>query len=281
MAHQKTLLRSLPEFVVLGFFFALFRVLPLDVASALGSLIGRNLGPKLKWHRIAATNLRAVFPQKNEAEIAKILHGMWDNLGRTLAEYPWLNSPQLAARIQMPLVMPHPHSIYAAAHLGNWEVTPLVSHLRHLPLTLIYRRINNPLVDKLIYHIRHKHCAALYPKGRRGAAEVLRALKSGRALGILIDQKMNDGIEVPFFGLPAMSAPATADLAKRFHVPIVMTRVVREPNVRFRIEFCDLPFTSEEPTPEIMCRMHQQLEQWILEHPDQWLWIHRRWGGIT
>lgn len=273
-------LRYLPAAGALWLFFALCRLLPLDAASAMGGGIGRFLGPHLKWHRIAKTNLRAAMPHKTESEISAILTKMWDNLGRTLAEYPWLNSKKLITRIQFPQAALHPHAIYASAHLANWEIAPLASHLRGLPMTLIYRRINNPLVDRMIHRIRSRHCAGLYPKGRRGAAEVLRALKAEKPLGMLVDQKMNDGIEVPFFGLPAMSAPATAELAQRYHVPIVMVRVVRESGASFRLELEEIAVAPEESAAEIMQRIHRQLESWISEFPEQWLWIHRRWGKI-
>lgn len=274
-------MKHFPAAALLWLFFGLFRLLPLDAASALGGAIGRAIGPRLKWHRVALHNLRAVFPQKREEDLRLILGQMWDNLGRTLAEYPWLGSAQFAARIEVAAGLSYPpHAIYAAAHLANWEVAPLVAHRMGLPLTLIYRRINNPWVDRMIFRIRSRHCAGLFPKGKRGAAEVLRALKAGKALGMLVDQKMNDGIEVPFFGLPAMSAPATAELAQRFNVPIVMARVVRENGVHFRVELTDVAFTDEDSTTEIMLKIHRQLESWISEYPAQWLWIHRRWGKL-
>lgn len=280
MAAKQTRIAALPAALALGTFFALFRTLPLDVASALGGWIARKIGKYLKWHRVAEANLRAIYPTKTESEIQQILRDMWDNLGRNLAEYPCLSSKKLQSRIEFENPYLPPAAIFAAAHLGNWEVAPLGAFLHDVPMTLIYRRVNNPLVEKMIYAIRSRHCAGLYPKGKRGAAEVLRALKAGRALGLLIDQKMNDGIEVPFMGRPAMTAQATAELALRFEVPIVMARVVRLHGANFRMETKPLEFGAEETPAEIMLKINQQLEQWINEFPAQWLWIHRRWGKI-
>lgn len=280
MAAKQTRIAALPAALALGAFFVLFRALPLDVASALGGWIARKSGKYLKWHRVAEANLRTIYPTKTESEIQQILRDMWDNLGRNLAEYPWLSSKKLQSRIEFENPYLPPAAIFAAAHLGNWEIAPLMAYLKSVPLTLIYRRVNNPLVEKMIYAIRSRHCAGLYPKGKRGAAEVLRALKTGKSLGMLVDQKMNDGIEVPFMGRPAMTAQATAELALRFKVPIVMARVVRISGAHFRVETKLLKISTEESPAEIMLTINQQLEQWINEFPAQWLWIHRRWGTL-
>jgi KDO2-lipid IV(A) lauroyltransferase len=158
---------SLPAALALGLAFSVFRLLPLDAASALGGRIGRLVGPRLKWHRIAKANLERVWPEHSVQQRDEILMAMWDNLGRNLAEYPWLGSKKLMQRIDLsslPEVLPS-NAIFAAGHLGNWELAPLAGHLLGLPLTLIYRRINNPLIESMIYRLRRPYCAGLYPSG--------------------------------------------------------------------------------------------------------------------
>ncbi len=286
MLHHKPWLSSLPAGLGLWLVFTLLRLLPLDTASALGGFIGRHLGPYLKWHRIAAANLRWALP-KRASEHAAILNSMWDNLGRTLTEYPHLNSSTMASRIILPretldLLASGNGAIFASGHLGNWEIAPLAAHLYHQPLTLIYRHVSNPIVERLIFSIRSRYCAALYPKGNRGAREVLRALKKGSSLGMLVDQRMNDGIEVPFFNKPAMTAQATAMLALRYGAPIILARVIRKQGANFELELSRLPLPegeTEENIREVMLQIHRHFERWIAEYPAQWLWIHRRWGN--
>jgi KDO2-lipid IV(A) lauroyltransferase len=273
--------------------FAVFRGLPLDLASALGGWLARKIGRFLRWNRIAEANLRLIFPDKNEQEIRQFLQDMWDNLGRNLAEYPWLNTPQLAKRVRLTpesdalmrrLSSHHAERktglIFAAGHFGNWEIAPLVAHLYGIPMTLIYRRVNNPLVEKIIYNLRIQHCDGLFQKGRRGAAEVLRTLKNGKVLGMLVDQKMNEGVSLPFLGHPAMTAPAVADLTLKFAVPLVLARVTRQGGVHFEVELLEVPIPEGTTSTDLMLKIHQFLEHSILENPAQWLWVHQRWGKV-
>jgi Kdo2-lipid IVA lauroyltransferase/acyltransferase len=280
---------SVSDYIVAGIaiaFFTLFRILPIDQASGFGGWLARHIGPRLKWHRTAAENLRRVWPDKPQAELDAILIGMWDNLGRTMAEYAWLNDPRFAARIAVPDET-HEHIrqarelqrglVFAAGHLGNWEVAPLAAAEIGVPLVLIYRRANNPLLDRRIRAIRRPYFAALYPKGRKGAAGLLKALSAGSAIGMLVDQKMNNGIELPFLGLPSMTAPATAELALKYGAPIILARVIRHHGAHFTMQTLPVPIENRD-THSIMAQINTQLTEWIFEHPEQWLWIHRRWG---
>lgn len=282
MRHHRTWIASLPAGLALLLMFGVFRLLPLDRASTLGGWLGRKCGPHLKWHRVAQKNLQFALPERRE-EHAEILTAMWDNLGRTLAEYPWLGTEQLASRIILPegtdaYIAKHPQVICGAAHLGNWEIAPFVAKLQGLPLVLIYRHLSNRMAEALILWIRRRYAAEIYPKGHRGAAEALRALKTGKSLGMLVDQKMNQGIMVPFFDQPAMTAPAIAQLALRFHTPILLARVIREHGAHFRFEIEEIQPQGE--VSDILQVIHRRLEGWIREYPSQWLWIHRRWGKI-
>jgi Kdo2-lipid IVA lauroyltransferase/acyltransferase len=282
--------RYLIEAGLLLFLLLLFRILPIDLASALGSKLARSIGPKLKWHRTARANLAYIWPHHNTAEREAILTGMWDNLGRTFAEYSWLNSKTLTDRISLSaashLVVEkyrhHPRSIiFAAGHFANWEIAPLAAHLQGIPLVLIYRHANNPYVDRLMTRIRQPFFAALYPKGRKGAAALLEAIRKKQSIGMLVDQKMNNGIELLFLGKPSMTAPATAELALKYNLPVLLTRIIRTQGSRFTIEVSELlppqGVTHDERVKEMMQDINTHLTAWIKEHPSQWLWIHRRW----
>ena len=121
-----------------------------------------------------------------------------------------------------------------------------------------------------------------YPKGSDGARGLLRALKKGANVAMLVDQKMNDGISVPFLGQNAMTAPALAELALRYKCPIVPARVERLQGAHFRLTF--LPHlqiqnsgNKEADILEIMTEVNVLLGDWINEKPEQWLWVHNRW----
>ena len=119
-------------------------------------------------------------------------------------------------------------------------------------------------------------------KGAEGGRDLLRHLSRGGHLGILVDQKLNDGISVPFFGRDAMTAPALARLGLRFGCPLVPVQSERLRDARFRMTV--LPRLEIEDTGDIsadvlaaMTRVNAMLESWVRARPEQWLWLHRRW----
>jgi Kdo2-lipid IVA lauroyltransferase/acyltransferase len=176
--------------------------------------------------------------------------------------------------------------IIFSGHFANWELLPASAAQRGLHTVLVYRAANNPLVDWL-YRRRTGHAdASIAPKGVRGARILFRAMKEGRTLGILVDQKMNDGIAVPFLGRDAMTAPALAELALRFRCPVVPAHVVRTGGARFKI-IVEEPLTVVETgdrkrdVEALMGQVNQRMGQWVREQPEQWLWVHSRWPKET
>ncbi|MBN2752045.1 MAG: lauroyl acyltransferase [Rhodospirillaceae bacterium] len=265
------------------------RVLPLDAASALGGLLARVIGPCLPLQRVARDNLRAAFPEKSEAEIATILSGMWDNLGRTFFEIPHIARMVALGRVEM-VGLEHAEALrddgrpglFWSAHLGNWELTCLGASQIGMPLHRIYRRPNNRSMDWLFSKSRAFADGELLPKGAAGAKRAMALLKKGGHLAMMLDQKMNDGIAVPFFGRPAMTASALGAFAVRYECPIVALRAIRTTGAHFRVEFYP-PYTLNGTGNRVadeqaaMVHVNAVIESWIREHPEQWLWVHRRW----
>jgi KDO2-lipid IV(A) lauroyltransferase len=270
---------------------AVFGALPIDCASALGGAIGRAIGPRLAVSRVARDNLRRAFPECDEAAIARIVAGMWDNLGRVAAEYPHLRRIRLFERggrvetrgfehIDRALAAGRRMIIFSG-HLGNWEIGALAPAQYGFPAAQIYRAAENPRIDRLLAGLRGAH-GELIPKGRLAARRAIAALAGGRHLTLLADQKMNDGIAVPFFGRPAMTAPALAHLALRFDCAVLPARVERLRGARFRLTvYPPLPLPRDRDrhaaAAALMAAVNATLEAWIRERPEQWLWVHRRW----
>ncbi|NKD54614.1 MULTISPECIES: lipid A biosynthesis lauroyl acyltransferase [unclassified Haematospirillum] len=271
-------------------YWGLMRVLPIDAASRFGGLVLRIIGPRLRAHRIASRNLRQAFPEQDEAWIQRTLKGMWDNLGRNVGEFPHLERimDRANGRIQLngaehiqALAEDGIGGIFFSAHLANWELAALSAADQGLPIHLFYRAPNNPLMRRLFTRLRRGN-GILLPKGASGAKQGLALLKSGEHVGMLVDQKMNDGIPVPFFGRTAMTAPALAQFVLKYAIPAVPARVIRLNGARFRIDI--LPPLSPETCADhhdgvekIMKDVNAMVEGWIRENPEQWLWVHRRW----
>lgn len=274
------------EALILEALCLLFRALPLDAASAVGGFVGRSIGPLLSAHKTALANLAAAFPEKTEAERHAIALGMWEHLGRVVAEFPNLPGTRLTARINAHgaehLPTPGNAALFFSGHIGNWELSYPMVFDRGVPTTLIYRHANNPYVDRIIHRLRLSHASKMFPKGMRGAAKILRSLKDNESLALLVDQKMNTGIAVPFFGRDAMTAPAIAELALRYDKPIIPVRVIRRKGAHFDgYIFPPLHFArtgnDKEDARVIMTQINALLESWIREYPEQWFWVHKRW----
>ncbi len=272
--------------------YSLFRILPIDLASALGGWLGRTIGPRIPISERAVRNLTAAFPEKTPAEIAAIVSGMWDNLCRMVAEYPHLEEIDVydaQGRVEVSggenvdlLRDDGRPGIFFSAHIGNWEIVSLGATQRGVPLDRIYRESNNRLTEWLYKRGRVAVEGALIPKGAAGARVLLKSLKDGKHIGMMMDQKMNDGIPVPFFGRDVMTAPALAELAFRYDCPVVPARIERLKGARFRLIFLpplDMVQTGDRQADVAasMAKVNALLEQWIRDTPEQWLWLHNRW----
>ena len=290
-ALRRTLVHPVEAAVAAGVY-SVFRALPLDAASALGGWLARAIGPRLGISGRAVANLGRAYPEKSPGEIKAIVRGMWDNLGRVAAEYPHLDEIEVYGDDGRVTVLGAENidrlrddgrpAIFFSAHIGNWEISPLATTQRGLPVDRVYRAANNRLVEWLYRRGRAVVEGALIPKGPAGARLLLRSLKDGKHLGMVVDQKMNDGIAVPFFGRDAMTAPALAVLALRFDCPVVPVRVERLKGARFRITIdppLDLDATGEHraDVAAAMAKVNGIIESWVREHPEQWLWLHNRW----
>src|SRR6516165_2995318 len=271
--------------------FAGLKFLPLDCASALGGALARRIGPFLGGSKHARRNISRAFPELSDTEIARVVAGMWDNLGRVAAEYPHLQKIRVfepGGRIE---TYGFEHVDRAAAagrrmivfsgHIANWEIGMLAGAQHGISVAQIYRALNNPLLDRMIARFRGDR-GEFIPKGAIAARSAIAALRRGTHLGLLADQKMNDGIPVPFFGRPAMTAPALAVLALRFDCDVLPLRVERLDGARFRVTvFPPLPLPrSGEPHADaaaLMAQVNATLEAWIRDRPEQWLWLHQRW----
>ncbi len=267
----------------------LFSLLPLKTASAFGGWLGRKLGPGLPVHRTAEKQLRRALPELDEAARKATLLGMWDNLGRVLAEYAHLGDFAIGKQIELsgaenlqPLLASGKPGIFFSGHYGNWELISHAAKHLDLPMVLVYRAANNPLTEDLLQSLRAPTGVKHVPKGVRAARALLQALHANQSLGMLVDQKQNTGIPVPFFGHDAMTAPAIAELALRMQCPVIPVRVIRLDGGRFRIEVSEplhLPASCDRDADVLAVLKHINtvLEGWIRERPDHWFWVHRRW----
>lgn len=271
--------------------FALFAALPVDTASALGGWLGRKVGPRLKGHRLAERHLRLALPDLPERRRRTILAGMWDNLGRTFAEYPHLPeiTDPVSGRVELfgedtfrEVESAGTPIILASGHLANFEVMPLVAAQRGVTITVLYRPPNNPLVDAMLARYRGAAGGNLVAKSLRGTRRAFDAVRRGEPLALLVDQHFTQGLDVPFFGQPARTVKAPAQMALREGCAILPIRLERLGGAYFRMTVrppLEIPHTGDDQADmiAITAALNGLLERWIRDRPDQWLWMHRRW----
>lgn len=280
-------IRYICEAALVWVLFAIFRAMPAKKASAIGGWIGRTLGPHLGASRKARENIRLALPEKTAAEQAQILFEMWDNLGRVMAEYPHLKSLVVdhtdvdGEDLLAPYRESNTAVIFIGAHAGNWELLHAYFNLRtRWPMACVYREPNNPYIARMLERCRNPDKGGKFiAKSQRGARDLVMAVKNGERIGILIDQKYNQGIPVPFFGRPAMTSSAFVMLSKKYNCPIVPLHVERTGPCRFRLTF-EPPLNIDGlDEAQAVAAAHTILEDWVRKRPGQWLWLHRRWNS--
>jgi len=253
-------------------------------ASAIGAILGSFVGTLMKRrNHIGLINLKIAFPQKTEQERKKILKEMWRHWGRFYAEMPhaselFKEATFIGMENLREAAKKGKGGFVCSAHLGNWELAVSQPLFDDFYLNPVYRRANNPWLDKLMFQRR---TGVLIPKGIAGARKIMEVLHQKGFVVMLCDQKLREGIPVPLFGREAMTAPAIAVLALKFQVPIIMARSIRQQDGHYEMEISKpLVFPEEVNTDKavqkIMTDINAIFEQWIHENPEQWLWIHRR-----
>jgi KDO2-lipid IV(A) lauroyltransferase len=289
-------LRQLIEGVLLILLWMPVRLMPIDWASALGGWFTGILGPWLPVSHVGRRNLKRAFPDKSDAEIERILRGVWNNLGRYALEYPHLKriwdyggGPGRPGRIEVVgadqfigLRDDGKPALIFAAHLGNWELLPVAAARHGLPVTVLYKAPNNPIAAELLERIRRDAMGELLSTGVHSAVAAVEVIERGGHLGMLVDQHSRFGPTVPFFGNPVRAAPLLAKLARRYQCPLHGARVERLGGARFRATLTppiEVPITDDVAADieAIMTEVTSIIEGWVRERPEQWLWLHRRW----
>jgi KDO2-lipid IV(A) lauroyltransferase len=269
-----------------------------DKTANLFSRIARLIGPGLREQRIGRANLTAAFPEKSPEEIEAILDGVWDNLGRLGAEFAHLDhiwdhveaQPELG-RIEVPqrtnqlfhqLRLDGKPALVFTSHLANWEMPALAAVAHGLDAAVLYRRPNIASADRIIQEMRQVKMGTLIPAGRDAPIRLAEALQKGQHVGMLVDQYLTGGVEVTFFGRKTRANPLLARLLRQVECPVHGVRIVRLPGHRFRAELTEEipPVRDAEGRIDIQGMtqaINTVIEGWVREHPEQWLWLHRRW----
>lgn len=242
--------------------------------------------PKLR--RVGRINLSFAMPNLNREECERVLDGVFHGIARllvALARFPDLNGANIESWIAYEGLENYQAAkskgrgiLVATAHFGNWELSAFAHALMTEPMKVMIRPLDNPLVDELV-ETRRKLSGNVLLEKKDAARAVIKALRNNEAVGILIDQNTTpaEGVFIDFFGKKACAGSAFVKLAHHTGAAVLPGFALwDEATRRYVLHFlAEVPMTGDVEADTQ--RVHSVFEQVIRQHPEQWMWIHRRW----
>jgi len=293
------LFRDGRDWIIAQFFFAFLKFLNLfssDVAINTTEKYARSLGMLYPRTKMARENLKLAFPEKSDDEIETILRDMWGNLGRTAAEYIYLDkifnfdieNPE-NGRVEIAggenfekLRNLKGPAICFTGHTGNWEILPVGAAAEGVEITALFRPPNNKYIARHVLAARTTSMGHTVPSKAGASWALANVLDEGGKVGILVDQFFHRGILVDFLGRETLANPLLAKLTRHYDCPVFPARTIRLPNGRFRLEIeapIEIPYTDKGivDVNALTAKVTNIVDGWVREYPEQWLWLHRRW----
>jgi KDO2-lipid IV(A) lauroyltransferase len=292
---KRSALRNWIEFLPAYFLLKILGILPRNSAISLSQFVARIIYKVHKRLRqTGLRNLEMAMPELNGQEREKIIKGVFDNLGRLLGEFSQFlkisrenineivvyegfeNYAQAAAKGRGVLML--------TGHMGAWELCAFSHGVYGYPLSFLARPLDNPLLEKMT--ARYRALSRNTPIDKNNSVrEVLKQLKRGKDIGLLIDVNTleSEGVFCDFFGIPACSTTGLAVFALRSDAPVVPGFLIWNEKLKKHVlEFApEIPLIRtgdfKEEVAINTARFTRAIEECVRRHPEQWLWIHKRW----
>lgn len=266
---------------------ALLALLPWRARLRVAGWLGRTLvtrAPRLRARVFA--NLAHVLPETSDAERARIAAETGDCFGRTALElfssrafekhHPWNEptGPGLATIEQA--IAEATGTIVVSGHYGGWEATRAWLKERGRPGATVYRPLRDERLDAFYRESVAYTGSPMLPKGRLAVRTLVKHLAGGGFVTLLVDQHERGAPELDFLGRPAPTTLVPAELALKFHLPLIPACATRRPDGRIDI-FLDAPVPHGTPK-SMMQAVNHSLAAQVRAHPGQYYWLHRRWS---
>ena len=282
-------IRYFVEFLIIIFLLVIFKILGFKLASSLGGLIGRLVGPFFRSKKKILSNISKAFPEIEEKSTELIVKKMWENYGRILSEYMFIKNFRNSKykkfltiegqEVLNELKDSKEPVVFISGHFNNFELMAMQIEKSGINLAAIYRPLNNIFLNKIMEKIRTKYiCRKQIKKGGSGTRELLESFKNNYSIAIMIDQRVSESIKVNFFNQKASTTTIPAQLVKKFGSKIVPIYIERINGVYFKMTINKpVSFDKESTIEEITLNLNKWLEKMILINPGQWIWSHDRW----
>ena len=282
------------EFIIIISLFCIFKIIGLKNASNLGSILGRFIGPLFRSKKITKQNIKIGLGNLDEKKEKEIINGMWSNIGRTFAEYIFLKDFKFnktnydhvkinGTNYLNEIKTTNKPVVFFSCHLANFELMAMELDKFGIKCAAIYRPLNNIFLNPLMEYLRMKYiCPNQIPKGRVGVRDVIKKVKDGYSIALMVDQRVGQAPKIPFFGEPAHTTTIPAQLALKYDCKLVPIFLERKEDVNFEMTVHE-PYEIQKTgnvdadTKNITLKINQIIEKMIIKNPTQWLWSHNRW----
>ena len=268
------------------FFFAIGRVIGLNLSRKLFSILFSIIAPIFKSKKIIKKNLKIFNKNISKLEEDTIISNVWKNYGKTFIEYIFLDifrkesshikiygkeNLERIKRIKKPVV-------FISGHFSNFELMSMEITKNEIKLATIYRPLNNYFLNPFMEYLRKKYiCKHQIKKGIKGVREAIEFIKKNYSIALMIDQRVSEGERIDFFNQPALTTTLPAQLAIKFNLSIIPVFIERDKN-NFIIKFHDEIRPSDFKNKiDLTKKLNNEIEKMILKNPNEWIWSHNRW----
>ena len=282
------------EFTSIISLFCIFKIIGLKNASNLGGVLGRFIGPFFRSKNITKQNIKIGLGNLDEKRETEIINAMWSNIGRTFAEYAFLKNFKFdktnfshikinGTNYLEQIKKNNEPVIFYSGHFANFELMAMELDKFGIKAAAIYRPLNNFLLNPIMEYLRMKYiCPNQIPKGRMGMREIISRVKDGYSIALMVDQRVGEGLRIPFFNKPAHTTTVPAQLALKYNCRLVPIFLERKEGINFEMtvhEPYEIQKTgdTDQDTKSITLKINQLIEKMIIKNPTQWLWSHNRW----
>jgi len=276
------------EFIFVYIFFILFKLLGYRISSNLGFLIGKFFGPIFRSKKLIIENIKKsnIAIKQNYKKVASNVLG---NYGRIFSEYPFLknfrngdldNFIEINGKNYLELIKKENKTVvFVSGHFNNFELMAMQIEKAGIELSAIYRPLNNTFLNKTMEQIRKKYiCKNQIKKGIAGTRQIIKDLKKGNSVALMIDQRVREGSKVKFFGNLATTTTIPAQLIKKYKCELVPIYIERKDKYHFKMHISKpIKVNSKKTNEDITLFLNTVLEKMILKNIDQWIWTHDRW----
>lgn len=272
--------------ILIYIFFIASRIIGLKLSRNLFSFIFIKFGKFFKSQRIIMQNLERINKNLSNNNKEKVIEKMWSNYGKTFIEYVHLNYFRKNSNhieivnkdIIKDLVKNNKKAIFISGHFANYELMSMELTKLNLKLATIYRPLNNIFLNPFMVNLRKKFvCKNQIKKGLNGVKHSLNYMKKNYSIALMVDQRLSEGVRLPFFNELASTTSLPAQLAIKFKCDIIPIYISRKDDDRFKMEIMKPIKINSNKKDEITKQINEVLEKLIIRDPSQWILTHNRW----